>query len=187
MQAPAQDAVAAVFPDAQAAEGAVKQLTAAGVPLQAISIVGKGHHPGDGVRSFPTMGDRVKAWDGRGASRGGLPGLPFDGVLLTIAPAGAVVVQGYLAAAVSAVEGAVVVGGLGGLAGIDAPPEVVSQYEAAIAADNVLVMAHGKAGGLAQAESMLKALKPSHLELHPCGEPSVLSADSIGRLLGMLV
>ena len=57
----------------------------------------------------------------------------------------------------------------------------------AIAADNVLVMAHGEAGGLAQAESMLKALKPSHLELHPCGEPSVLSADSIGRLLGMLV
>ncbi len=49
MQAAAQDAVAAVFPDAQAAEGAVKQLTAAGVPLRVISVVGKGHHAGDRV------------------------------------------------------------------------------------------------------------------------------------------
>ena len=187
MQTPAQDAVAAVFPDAQAAESAVKQLTAAGVPLQAISVVGKGHHTGDRVTGPHTMSDRVGAWDGRSAVRGGLPGLPLGGVVLTIPPAGPVVVQGYLAAAVSAVEGAVVVGGLGGLAGIDAPPDVVLRYETAIAADSVLVMAHGEAGELAQAESMLKALNPSHLELHPCGQPAVLSADSIGRLLGMVV
>ena len=164
----------------------MKQLTAAGVPLQAISIVGKGHRADDRVSGLRTMGDRVEAWDSRGA-RGGLPGLPLDGVLMTIPPAGAVVVQGYLAAAVSAVEGAVVVGGLGGLAGIDAPRDVVLRYETAIATDGVLVMAHGEAGELAQAESVLKVLNPSHLELHPCGQPAVLSADSIGRLLGMLV
>ena len=187
MQSPAHDAVAAVFPNAQAAESAVKQLTAAGVPLQAISIVGKGHHADDSVAGLRTMGDRVKAWDSRGGVRGGVSGLPLDGVLMTIPPAGQIVVQGYLAAAVTAVEGAVVVGGLGGLAGIDAPRDVVLRYETAIAADGVLVMAHGGTGELAQAESMLKALNPSHLELHPCGQPAVLSANSIGRLLGMLV
>ena len=187
MQTPAQDAVTAVFPDAQAAESAVKQLTAAGVPLQAISIVGKGRHTGDRVTGLHTISDRVNALGNRGAFRGGLSGLSLDGVLMTIPPAGPVVVLGYLAAAVSAVDGAVVVGGLGGLAGIDAPRDVVQRYETAIAADGVLVMAHGLAGELAQAESMLKALNPSHLELHPCGQPAVLPAHSIGRLLGMLV
>lgn len=187
MQALAQDAVAAVFPDAQAAGGAVKQLTAAGVPLRAISVVGKGHHAGDQVTSFYTMSDRVKAWGSRGAFWGGLSGLSFDGVVLNIPPAGPVVVLGYLAAAVSTVEGAVVVGGLGGLAGIDAPRDIVRRYETAIAADSVLVMAHGEAGELAQAETTLKALNPSHLDLHPCGQPSVLAADTVGRLLGMLV
>ncbi len=187
MQAPAQDAVAAVFPDAQAAESAIKQLTAAGVPLRAISVVGKGHHANDSAAGLHTMGDRANAWDSRGAFWGGLSGLSHGGVLLTIPPAGPVVVQGYLAAAVSAVENAVVVGGLGGLAGIDAPRNIVQRYETAIAADNLLVMAHGGAGELAQAETTLKALNPSYLELHPCGQPSVLSADEIGRLLGMLI
>ena len=187
MQTPARDAVAAVFPDAQTAGSAVKHLTAAGVPLQAISVVGKGHHTGGRVTGFYTMSDRVKALGSRGAFWGGLSGLPLGGVLLTIPPAGPVVVLGYLAAAVSTVEGAIVVGGLGGLVGIEAPREIVQRYETAIAADSVLVMAHGGADELAQAESMLKALNPSHLELHPCGQPAVLSPDSIGRLLGMLV
>ncbi len=84
-------------------------------------------------------------------------------------------------------NGAVVVGGLGGLAGIQVPEGTVQRYETAIAADAVLMLAHGRAGDLAQAEDMLKALNPSYLELHPCGQPSVLSAEKVGRLAGMLV
>lgn len=188
MQVSAQDAVAAIFPDPQAAEAAVKRLTAAGVPLQAISIVGKGpSHAGAKVAGSHDRAGRMKVLGSRGAFWGGLSALPVDGVLLTIPPAGPVVVLGYLAAAVSAVDGVVVVGGLGGLAGIDAPRDSMLHYESAIAADGVLVLAHGTATDLAQAEHMLKALNPTHLELHPCGQPSVLSADAVGRLAGMLV
>ena len=187
MQAPARDAVAAVFSDPRTAEAAVERLTAAGVPLQAISIVGKGPHAGERVAGIQNRDGRVKAWGSRRAFWGGLSALPLDGVLLTIPPAGPVVVLGYLATAVSAVDGVVVVGGLGGLAGIDAPRDSVLQYESAIASDGVLVLAHGTATDLAQAEHMLKALNPTHLELHPCGQPSVLSADAVGRLAGMLV
>ena len=187
MPASAQDAVAAAFPDPQAAEAAVKRLTAAGVPLQTISIVGKGPHAGEGMARLNNGDGRMKAWGSRGSFWGGLSALPVDGVFLTIPPAGPVVVLGYLAAAVSAVDGVVVVGGLGGLAGIDATRDSMLQYESVIAADGVLVLAHGTAADLAQAEHMLKALNPTHLELHPCGQPSVLSADAVGRLAGMLV
>ena len=183
----AQDAIAAVFPDHLAAGAAIERLTAAGVPLQSISIVGKGSHAGGDAASPHGMSDRVTSWSSRGASWGGLP---LDGVLLAIPSGGPVVVLGYLAAAVSAVEGAVVVGGLGGLgglAGIDAPRDSVLRYETAIAASGVLVLAHGKADDLAQVGDVLKPLNPSHLEIHPCGQPSVLSAEAAGRLAGMLV
>jgi len=184
----AQDAVAAVFPDQLVAETAVKRLTAAGVPLQSISVVCKRHSAGEKVTGLQDarlqdMGGRPRSWDSRGA----LSGLFLNGVHLTIPTTGPVVVLGHLAHAVSAVDGAVVVGGLGGLAGIQVPEDSVQRYEAAIAADAVLMLAHGQAGDLAQAEDMLKALNPSYLELHPCGRPSVLSAEEVGRLAGMLV
>ncbi len=178
MQIPAQDSVAAVFPNHQSAEAAVKALTAAGVPLKSISIVGKGYHTDEKVVGFYNMGDRVKFWGSRGAFWGGLWGLFFGGVFLTIPLTGPVIVLGYLAAAaVSAVEGAVVVGGLsalgGALAGIGIPRDSVLQYETAIAADGFLVMAHGATGEMAQAEYALKGLHPSQLELHQGGKTFV--------------
>lgn len=183
----AQGAVAAVFPDHLATGAAIERLTAAGVPLRSISIVGKGcHAPKDATSRYSTSG-RVKSWGSRGAFWGGLSDLSLDSVLLTIPPSDPVMVLGYLASAVSAVEGAVVVGGLGGLAGIEAPQDSVLRYETAIAADGFLMLAHGGADDLAQVEDMLKPLNPSHLELHPCGQPSVLSAEAVGRLAGMLV
>jgi len=104
-----------------------------------------------------------------------------------------VIVLGYLAAAaVSAVEGAVVVGGLsalgGALAGIGIPRDSVLQYETAIAADGFLVMAHGATSDMAQAEYALKGLHPSHLELHQGGQtfvtPDVAAGVSQGEAVG---
>ena len=189
MKTPAQDSVAAVFPDHQAAEAAVKALTAAGVPLKSISIVGKGYHTDEKVTGFYNMGDRVKFWGSRGAFWGGLWGLFFGGVFLTIPLTGPVIVLGYLAAAaVSAVEGAVVVGGLsalgGALAGLGIPRDSVLQYETAIAADGFLVMAHGGTADMAQAEYALKGLHPSHLELHQGGQTFVPQGEAAGQLAG---
>ena len=139
---------------------------------------------------FYNTGDRVKFWGSRGAFWGGLWGLFFGGVFLTIPLTGPVIVLGYAAAAaVSAIEGAVVVGGLsalgGALAGIGIPRDSVLQYETAIAADGFLVMAHGATGEMAQAEYALKGLHPSHLELHQGGQTFVSEGQATGQLAGV--
>ena len=190
------DSVAAVFPDHQAAEAAVEKLTAAGITLKAVSIVGKGYHTDEKVLGFYNMGDRVRFWGSRGAFWGGLWGLFFGGMFLTLPVTGPVILVGYVAAAaVSAIEGAAMVGGLSALgaalASIGIPRDSVLQYETAIAADGFLVMAHGTAGDMAQAEYVLKGLNPSHLELHLGSEtfmaPDVAPGASAQQLAGMAV
>src|SRR5580658_11165637 len=107
------DTVVAVFANHDAAEAAVKKLAAAGLEMKNLSVVGKGYHTDEKVVGFYNMGDRVKFWGTRGAFWGGLWGLFFGGLFLAIHIVGHVVVLGYLAAiAVSAVESAVMVGGL---------------------------------------------------------------------------
>ncbi|HLX79768.1 MAG TPA: DUF1269 domain-containing protein, partial [Burkholderiales bacterium] len=120
---------------------------------------------------FFNVGDRVKFWGKRGAFWGGLWGWFFGGVFLTIPVVGHVVVLGYLAAIViSAIEGAVVVGGLSALgaalysSGI--PKDSVVEYETAVIADGFLVTAHGPAEEMARAKAILGTLKPSRVDLH---------------------
>ncbi len=101
-----QDSVVAVFPGHGVAEVAVKALTAAGIAIKAISIVGKGYHTEEKVLGFYNMGDRVRFWGGHGAFWGGLWGLFFGGMILTLPVAGPVILVGYVAAAaVSAIGG----------------------------------------------------------------------------------
>src|SRR5487761_1295108 len=107
------DTAIAVFADHNAAESAVKNLAAAGFEMKDLSVVGKGYHTEEKVTGFYNVGERVKFWGARGAFWGGLWGWFLGGLFMTIPIIGHVVVLGYLAAmAVSAVEGAVMVGGL---------------------------------------------------------------------------
>src|ERR1039458_2121664 len=130
------DTVVAVFADHKAAETAVKKLTEAGFEMKNLSVVGKGYHTEEKVVGFYNVGDRVKFWGTHGAFWGGLWGLFFGGLFLTIPVVGHVIVLGYLAAvAISAVESAIVVGGLSAfgaaLYSIGVPKDSVIQYEAA--------------------------------------------------------
>ena len=165
------DTVIAVFEDHLAAETAVKKLTAAGFKMKNLSVVGKGYHTEEKVDGFYNAGDRVKFWGVRGAFWGGLWGLFFGGLFMTIPIVGPVVVLGYLAAMVlSAVETAVVVGGLSALGAalysIDIPKDSVIQYEAAVKADGFLVMAHGTPEEMARAKAILGTENPSSLDMH---------------------
>ena len=183
MHAQAQDSVVAVFPDHQAAEAAVKKLTAAGVAIKAISIVGKGYHTEEKVLGFYNMGDRVRFWGSRGAFWGGLWGLFFGGMFLTLPVTGPVVLVGYVAAAaVSMVEGALMVGGLSALgaalAGIGIPRDSVLQYETAVAADGFLVMAHGPTEEVIHAKAILDGALPKQLDVH-----GAASASPSGRFV----
>jgi hypothetical protein len=174
------DTVIAVFEDHSAADSAVKKLTAAGFEMKNLSVVGKGFHSDEKVIGFYNTGDRVKFWGTRGAFWGGLWGLFFGGLFMTIPVVGHVVVLGYLAAmAVSAVESAVVVGGLSALGAalfsIGVPKGSVIQYETAVKADGFLVMAHGSADQMARAKSVLTTANPSRLEMHLGADVAVSS------------
>jgi hypothetical protein len=128
------DTVIAVFADHNSAEAAVKKLTAAGFKMQNLSVVGKGYQTDEKVVGFYNEGDRIKFWGTRGAFWGGLWGVFFGGLFLTIPVVGHVIVLGYLASmAIYGIGNAVVVGGLSALGaalyGIGIPKDSVIQYE----------------------------------------------------------
>ncbi len=165
------ESVIAVFSEHQEADAAVKKLAGAGIELKHLSVVGKGYHSDEKVVGFYNVGDRIKFWGKRGAFWGGLWGLFLGGVLLTIPVVGPVMILGYLAAVVvSAVEGAILVGGLTALgaalysAGI--PRNSVIQYEQAVKADGFLVIVHGAVAELTRAKAILAQGNPSRLDLH---------------------
>lgn len=165
------NSVIAVYPDHNAAEQAVKILTANGFNMKSLSLVGKGYHSEEKVVGFYNVGDRVKFWGVRGAFWGGLWGLFFGGLFLTVPIVGHVVVLGYLATvAFSALETAAVVGGLSALGAalysIGIPKDSVVQYETALKADGFLVMAHGTAEEIGRAATILGTTNPSRLDEH---------------------
>ena len=174
------DSVVAVCADHQAAEAAVKTLNEAGFEMKHLSVIGKGYHTEEKVAGFYNTGDRVKFWGTRGAFWGGLWGLFFGGLFLTIPVLGHVVILGYLAAtAFSAVEGAVLTGGLSALGaalyGIGIPKDSVIKYETAIKADSFVVMAHGTADEMVRAKAILGRSNPLSLDLHN-GTPAAPAA-----------
>ena len=165
----------AVFPTHDAAEKAVKSLTAAGFEMKNLSVVGKGYHSDEKVVGFYNMDDRIKFWGSRGAFWGGFWGLFFGGLFMTIPVVGHVVVLGYLAAiAVAGLENAVVVGGLSALGAalysLGIPKDSVLQYETELKADSFLVMARGPTAEVERAKKLLATSNPSRLDVHHTGE-----------------
>jgi hypothetical protein len=165
------DTVIGVFPDHASADGAVKRLTEAGFDMQHLSVVGKGYHTDEKVIGFYNVENRMKFWGTRGAFWGGLWGLFFGGLFMTIPVIGHVVVLGYLASMIfSGIETAAVVGGLSvfgaALFSIGIPKDSVIQYESALQADDFLVMAHGSAEEMQRARDILGGVASSRLDLY---------------------
>jgi hypothetical protein len=178
------DSVIAVFPDHDTAEAAVKKLTAGGIAMKSLSIVGKGYHTEETVVGFYNTGDRMRFWGGRGAFWGAFWGLFFGGVVLTTPLVGPVVALGFITAAlISALEGAVVIGGIGALgaalASIGVPKDSIVQYETAIAADSFLVMAHGPTEEVVHAKAILDGTLPRQIEIHGAAEANQPSSRFI--------
>jgi hypothetical protein len=168
---PNTDSVVAVFTDHIAAEAAIKQLTEAGLPMKDLSVVGKGYHTDEHVVGFYNAGDRVRFWGTRGAFWGGMWGLFFGGLFMTVPIVGHVVVLGYLAATVlSGIESAVVLGGFSAIGAaiysLGIPKDSVIQYEAAVKADGFVVMVRGDAAEIARANAILGTNNPTTLDVH---------------------
>jgi hypothetical protein len=163
--------VVAVFPDHQAAESGIKKLADTGFDIKHLSVIGKGYHTDEKVEGFYNAGDRVKFWGSRGAFWGALWGWLVGALFITVPAVGSVVVLGYLAGVVlSAIEGAVVVGGLSALGAalysIGIPKNSVIAYETALKADQFLVMVRGSAEEAARAKAILETLNPSSVDIH---------------------
>ena len=86
------DTVIAIFTDHNSADTAVKKLAAAGFEMKNLSVVGKGYQTDEKVVGFYNEGDRIKFWGKRGAFWGGLWGMFFGGLFLTIPVVGHVIV-----------------------------------------------------------------------------------------------
>ncbi len=138
----ATDTVVATFQDHASAEAAIRKLAHAGFSPGALSIVGQGYHSEEKVIGFYNVGDRIRLWGSRGALWGALWGLLLGGLFLAEPLGAPVLVLGYLAVVVvSAVEGAIYVGGLSALgaalASIGIPKDSVLRYESAFAGRQV--------------------------------------------------
>ena len=127
------DAIVAVFDHHSGAEAAIHKLSEGGLDIKHFSIVGKGYHSEEKVTGFYSIGKSVQFWGANGAMWGGLWGLFFGGMMLTIPAVGPVIVVGHLAAMIfGALQGAVVIGGLSAfgaaLYGLGIPKNSIIEY-----------------------------------------------------------
>jgi len=166
------DAVVAVYATHTDAEAAVKELQRAGIDMHALSIVGRDTHTDERVVGYYNAGDRMKYWGKTGAFWGGLWGLLLGSAFFAIPGIGPILVAGPLVAwIVSALEGAVVVGGLSaigaGLYSVGVPKDSIVQYELALKTDKFLLMAHGTPTEVAKTKAILDITRPELLTVHP--------------------
>jgi len=144
------------------AEEAIKLLSKSGFDVQKLSLVGKGYHSEEHPIGFYTAGDRIKSWGSTGAFWGGIWGLLFAPAVFFLPGLGLVAMAGpFVAALVSALEGAVVVGGMSALGAaltqIGVPKNEVIKYEAALKVDKYVLMVHGDAEEVAKARATLES------------------------------
>lgn len=149
-----------VFDTHTAAEESIRTLGQSGFDMKKLSLVGKGYHTEERPIGFYTVGDRIKAWGGTGAFWGGIWGLLLAPAVFVLPGLGVVGMAGpFVATLVSALEGAVVVGGLSALGAaltqIGVPKDQVIKYEAALKVDKYLLVVHGSTEEQAKARDVL--------------------------------
>ena len=166
-----ENSVVATYRTHSEADHAVKELQRGGVDMRKLSIVGKGYHTDETVVGYYNTGDRMKYWGKIGAFWGGFWGLLFGSAVFMIPGLGPILVAGPLVAwIVAALEGAVVVGGLGavgaGLYSIGIPKDSIVKYETALQTDQFLLIAHGTAAEVVKAKEIIDSTNPAQSTLH---------------------
>ena len=165
------ESVIVVFGDPHETDAAIKKLASAGFALENLSVVGKSYHSEEEAVGFYDTGNRIKFWGKRGAFWGGLWDRFAGGVALTVPALGQIMVLGYLATmVVSAVEGAIMVGGFSALGAalhsVGILRDSILQYEQAVKADGFLLVVHGAVDELVRARAILALSNPSRIDLH---------------------
>jgi hypothetical protein len=165
------NSVVGIYKTHTEAEAAVKELQKSGFDMKKLSVVGKDYHTEENVVGFYNAGDRMKYWGKLGAFWGALWAILFGSAFFVIPGFGQLVVLGPLAMMiVGALEGALVTGGLtalgAGLYSLGIPKDSIIKYETALKSDKFLVIAHGSAGDVAKAKSILESTSKEDLVVH---------------------
>jgi hypothetical protein len=169
------NSVVAVFGEHSTAENAIKKLKDGGFNIKKLSIIGRDYHSQENVVGFYNTGERMKYWGKMGAFWGGLWGMLFGAAFLVIPGLGPVVVAGSAVAwIVSALEGALVVGGLSalgaGLVSFGIPKDSVVEYETSLKAGKFLLIAHGTADEVQNAREILQNSGAEQINQHQAPE-----------------
>ena len=151
----------AIYPTHGEAESAVRELEKCGYDMKKLSIVGRDYHTDEHVVGYYTTGDRMMAWGKFGAFWGGLWGLLFGSAFFLIPGIGPVLMAGPLVAAiVSGLEGAAVVGGMSALGAalvsLGIPENRAIAYETELAAGKFVLIVHGTQEETAKARTILQ-------------------------------
>jgi uncharacterized membrane protein len=174
------NAIVAVYNTHDDAQNAVIDLQKAGFDMKKLSIVGRDYQTEQHVVGYYNTGDRMRYWGKLGAIWGGLGGILLGTAFFLVPGIGPVLVAGPLAAYIaSAVEGAVVVGGLsavgGGLFSIGIPKNSILKYESALKADKFLLIAHGTRDQVQHAKEILRTTLADEVGVHLTSAPETTS------------
>jgi uncharacterized membrane protein len=167
------NSVVAVFASHDKAEDAVRKLQKSGFDMKKLSIVGKDYHTDEHVVGYYNTGDRMMYWGKLGAFWGGFWGLLFGSAFFWVPGIGPLLVAGPLAAAIiGALENAALVGGLSalgaGLYSLGIPKDSVVEYETAVKAGNLVLVAHGTPEDVAKAKSIVEQTDATKTVEHVC-------------------
>lgn len=157
---PETNAIIATYVTHQQVEAAIRELERAGVPMQQLSIIGKGYHSEEHPVGFYTLGDRIKSWGGLGAFWGALWGMLLGAAFFWVPGIGPLGVAGpFVHILVGGAEGAAVVGGasvLGAaLVSLGVPKDSVIKYESSLRADRFLLIVNGSGAEVARAREVI--------------------------------
>jgi hypothetical protein len=144
----------------QEAEAAIQTLKKFGFDVKKLSLIGKGYHSEEHPVGFYSTGDKIRAWGSTGAFWGSMWGILMAPAVFLLPPLGMVAMAGpVVSVVISALEGAVLVGGLSAvgaaLSELGVPKDQVIVYETALKADKYVLMVHGSDDEVARAKSIL--------------------------------
>lgn len=161
--------VVALFSTHALADACVRRLDAGGVPLSAISVVGRNYHSEEQPLGYFNVGERALFYGKWGAFWGGLAGLLLGSGFFFVPAVGPMVVLGPLTSSiVGGIEGAVLAGGASALTGalmaLGLPRNTVLRYDTALKADQFLVSVHAQEQDVARIRALLAEAGGSDFE-----------------------
>jgi len=156
-----------VFDTREQAEDAIRALASVGIETRNLSLVVPGGRAGDRAAGFSAAGDRIGSWGDTGAFRDDIWGLLRSPAVFILPDLGLIALAGPIVAAlVSVLDGAVVLGGVSALGAalmqIGVHRDQAVTYETTLKAGKVLLLIHGTVQDMAQARTIMsRALTPA--------------------------